>query len=447
MDRAQARELCARAVARARSLGAEAAEAIVDAEDTVEASVQKSDLDQVKLAAEVTVGLRVQRDGRMGFATTNRPGDLDSLAADALGVAAASPPDALAGLPDPQPVADQPDAIDPELSRLDAAALATLAVEHLRRVLARDGRVTIDSGSFAVERSTRAIVSSSGVDLAWQSACAGGSLFGMALQDGVPGSFSYDGDVVRQLSGLDAALDRAFARFVESCVGALNPGQGQSFRGPVLLPPQTVEEFLIQPLLAGLSAQSVRLGRSPYAGRQGEAIAAPTFSLEDAGPGLPGFALAPFDREGQPRRPRSLVEDGVLKGFLYDSREARAAGVGSTGSASGGASSQPGIGVAALRLRPGSQAADAMLAGLDKGVLVTRFSGSTNPVSGDFSGVVKGGFLVENGVKRPIHETTVAGNVWACLHQISAISRELTPLHGTRAWPWVRIDDLSITAA
>ncbi len=42
-----------------------------------------------------------------------------------------------------------------------------------------------------------------------------------------------------------------------------------------------------------------------------------------------------------------------------------------------------------------------MIQGLERGVIVTRFAGTTNPVSGDFSGVVKGGFLVEKGALGP----------------------------------------------
>jgi PmbA protein len=98
-------------------------------------------------------------------------------------------------------------------------------------------------------------------------------------------------------------------------------------------------------------------------------------------------------------------------------------------------------------LAPGSRNADELIREVGRGVLATRFSGSSNPISGDFSGVVKGGFLLRDGERIPIHETTIAGNLWTCLEQITALSDTPTTLYGTRRWPWVRIDDLSITAA
>jgi PmbA protein len=176
-------------------------------------------------------------------------------------------------------------------------------------------------------------------------------------------------------------------------------------------------------------------------------VAAPGFTLRDGGAGLAGFALAPFDREGQPRRARRLIDDGVLQGFLFDSREGAAAGAASTGNAVGGADAQPAVGLASLSIDPGTVPSQQLRDELPLGVLVTRFSGSTDPVSGDFSGVVKGGFLIEDGALTPIHETTVAGNVWACLRQIDARSSDRLRMHGTRLLPWIRIPDLSITAA
>jgi PmbA protein len=83
---------------------------------------------------------------------------------------------------------------------------------------------------------------------------------------------------------------------------------------------------------------------------------------------------------------------------------------------------------------------------LERGVVVTRFSGSTNAATGDFSGVVKGGFLIRDGEQHPIDETTIAGNLYDCLKQISGISKETRRIQGTVEVPWIRVDDVSITA-
>jgi PmbA protein len=54
--------------------------------------------------------------------------------------------------------------------------------------------------------------------------------------------------------------------------------------------------------------------------------------------------------------------------------------------------------------------------------------------------------LVKGGEKRPILETTIAGNLYDCLRNISAISQEVTVFNGTAAFPALRIEDVSITA-
>ena len=447
MERTEARALAQAAVDAALAAGADGAEAIVDASSTLGVSLANNDLEQVKVADETILGLRILRDGRMGFATTNRPAEVAALVEEAVAIGKASPVDDLATLPDAAPVPEAEDVLDEALLAVDASALAQIASTWLDRLRDMDSRVSIDSGDFTVERSTRAIASSTGVDVAWRSAAASGGVFGMAVTPEGPGSFSYDGDVVRRLSELDGAVELSFRRFVDACIGALDPQQGQSFRGPILVPPRALDSFLIGPLMGALSGKNVRLGRSPLADKAGERIASARFTLRDRGAGLDHFALAPFDREGQPRRARVLVDAGVLGGFVYDSREGRAAGAGSTGSAAGGASGPPRIGVASLSIDPGERTSQEMIQGLERGVIVTRFAGTTNPVSGDFSGVVKGGFLVEKGALTPIHETTIAGNVWRCLESISALSSDTTPLDGTRRYPWVRVEDLSITAA
>ncbi|NOY25962.1 MAG: TldD/PmbA family protein, partial [Oligoflexia bacterium] len=192
-------------------------------------------------------------------------------------------------------------------------------------------------------------------------------------------------------------------------------------------------------------ADSVRQGTSPFAGRLGQRIAPAGFSLIEAGAGLDGHPLTPFDREGMPRQRVALVDDGVLGGFLYDATEARYAGRDSTGHAGGGAASLPRVSAACLSLAPGDTPL-ATLENMDRGVIVTRFSGTTDISSGDFSGVVKGGFLVDHGERRPIMETTIAGNLWDALQNISGRSAETTLFYGTSSYPALRIEDISVTA-
>jgi PmbA protein len=205
---------------------------------------------------------------------------------------------------------------------------------------------------------------------------------------------------------------------------------------------------LLDALVGVLGADQVRRKKSPFAERMGERIASAGFNLREGGGGLGGpggLMLTPFDREGQPRTATTLVEDGVLRSFLYDSREARHVGLTASSHAQGGAASAPMVGPACIELDAGTDALEDLM-NMKLGVMVTRFAGTVSASSGDFSGVVKGGFLVEDGHPRPIHETTVSGNLWVCLNNISGISRERTTFYGRQRWPAIRMEDVSITA-
>lgn len=445
LDRAALLALCDAGVQAALEAGADEAEVYAEATAQVEVALAKNDLDQVSVSDEVSFGVRVFARGRLGFATANDPGAVVATARDAVAVAKASPPDPEAGLPPARPLVDQPDAVDEALLAVQPGALAELAVDLLKWTRGRDPRITIDTGGVAVAHAVRAISASTGVRAAWGSAAGSGHMFGMAIEGDTVGSFAYDGDAVRALPELRPKLEAAFDRFVAGATGALGATAGESFRGPIILPPESVEDVLVGPLLRNLGGDAVRQGRSALAGRVGDRIAATGFTLTEGGFGLPGYPLCPFDREGQPRASMPLVEDGVLKAFLYDGREARAAGVQSTGHAQGGATSLPRVGPGALTLSPGT-VPRAQLENMDRGVIVTRFSGTTDPVSGDFSGVVKGGFLVKDGERRPIHETTIAGNLWTCLENVSARSDAAELRYGSRAYPALRVEDVSITA-
>jgi len=445
MDKQALLALCERGVDAARAAGADLAEVYASSSESREVAFEKNDINIVRVIGETAFGVRVFVGGRMGFATSNRPEALAEVAAEAVTLAKASPADPLNGLPEPQPILFGEDPVDPALLEMSLAELAKKGDGLLREALGRDKRLTVDSGSLTISEDTSAVASSLGVRASFRDAYAQGSLFGMARDGGEVGSFSYDGDAVRHADELEPKLSRAFERFVGKCVGALGAGKGESFRGPVIVPPDAVGDLLMGDVLGMLSAAQVRKGRSPFAEKVGEVVASDKVTLVEAGAGLDGFPLNPFDREGMPRSPLALIEGGVLGGFLYDGYEARAAGRQSAGHARGGASSQPRVGAGAVRLAPG----DTPLATIDKverGIYVTRFSGSSDPVSGEFSGVVKGGFLIRDGERTPITETTLSGNLYDCLKNISAVSDTAEVRGGTRAWPTIRVEDVSVTA-
>ena len=84
--------------------------------------------------------------------------------------------------------------------------------------------------------------------------------------------------------------------------------------------------------------------------------------------------------------------------------------------------------------------------GIREGVLVTRFSGHPRLMTGEFSGAIKGGFLIENGeITHPVRETMMSGNTFELLPRILGCSLESERFY-TLKTPTVLVDGVSVSA-
>jgi PmbA protein len=434
------------AVEQALALGADEAEVMVASGRELRVDIQKDDILNASSCEETVYGIRVLTNGSLGFATVNDETRLAAACEEALALARTSKPDPLNGFRKPAPMPSFSRRLDPGICELTIGTLVDLSADILERVKKRDPRVVTDSGHVFATQSSCALASSSGLAVRDSSAAAGGSLFGMAVDGEEVGSFDYDGQTVVDRAELVPEFEAAADRFVIKTLSALGGGKGESFRGPVILSPEVVCDFVIGNLLTALDGKSIRTGKSPLAGRLGERVASETLTLIDD-PHLPsGVASRAFDREGTPTQPTRILDAGTLCRILYDVYEARAAGMEPTGHARGGASSLPSIGPSNLRLEPGDQTFAALCVSAPRAVVVSRFSGSCNPITGEFSGVVKGGFLMRGGERHPIKETLIAGNLYELLQRVSGISSEIRTIGGRHRIPGIRVEDVSVTA-
>ena len=443
-------DLCLTLVEHARKAGADEAEAAAAWQHAVETHIENGVPHTVHSREEAMFGLRVVVGGAQGFVTANdmEPELLAERAAEAVAQARVTPPDPAAGLPDPQDVARVPGLYDPDVADVGAEATARLATDMLARIRDLDSRVRVDSGSVSATVTMNALTSTRGIAASEASSMMDASAFGMAVDGDDVASFDYDSAVARRVRGFEAEMAEACERFVAKCVCGLGAGRGESFRGPIVLSPDAVAEFLLPTLVSALTADAVRKGRSPLGSRIGTSVASEVLTLWDDGRVPGGASSSAFDREGLPTARRALLTAGVLQGLLFNHYEARAAGgnARSTGNAVGSVTSLPSVGPHRLELEPGNTAMDALIASGERAVWVGRYSGSTNAVTGDFSGVVKNGFLIENGERRPVREVLIAGNVYELLGRISAASRERRDIGGSVLVPALRCEDVSITA-
>ena len=139
--------------------------------------------------------------------------------------------------------------------------------------------------------------------------------------------------------------------------------------------------------------------------------------------------------EGVATKARTLVESGVLKGYVLSSYSARKLGMQTTGNAGG---------VHNLALRAGDKNLDQLVKQMQKGLLITELIGhGVNIVTGDYSrGAV--GFWIESGeIQYPVDEITIAGNLKDMYHKIVEVGSDIDRRNNIIT-PSLLIDDMMV---
>ena len=187
---------------------------------------------------------------------------------------------------------------------------------------------------------------------------------------------------------------------------------------------------LLGTFASAFSAKMVQEGKSPLSSKLGQAVAGAGVTVVDDATRPAGLASRPFDAEGFPSAPLVLLDRGVLGHFLHNTETAAQEGVESTGHAARmGYKGTVGVAPSNLFVEPGRGTQAELVAGLERGLLLTDVSGThagANPYTGDFS-LQAEGFWVEGGeVQHPLEVFTVAGNFLELLAGIEALADNLT---------------------
>ena len=129
-----------------------------------------------------------------------------------------------------------------------------------------------------------------------------------------------------------------------------------------------------------------------------------------------------------------VIEKGVLRSFLLSLYAANKTGLPRAKNSSG-----------ALIVAPGDTPLQTLIGSVERGLLVGRFSGGEPSANGDFSGVAKNSFLIENGkIAGAVSETMISGNLAALLQNLRGLSVQ-TVEDGATSLPWAAFDGVTIS--
>lgn len=440
----------ARSVAGRAEVGEEVEAYVLRSRET-DVKVFDGEVESLAVAEVDGVGVRVIADHRQGYAFAGSldPEVVAETVAEARDNASFGTPDQHLGLPLPADgsavAAPSLDLWRAELLDVPATDKVALALEVEAATRAADPRVRgVESAGYGDGAVEVAVASSLGVEAAARRTVCSVATFAMA-GEGDETQTGYGFSAGRTLADLDVA--RAAADAAERSTRLLGARQPATRRLPVVFDP-LVTRSLLGLLGAALSGEAILKGRSLFAGRNGEEVAAAGVTIVDD-PTLPdAFGAATHDGEGVPTRRVELIAGGRLIGFLQNVYTARRAGTTTTGSAVRGFKSTPAVGARALHLHPGVKTPEAILASVPEALYVQSVSGlhsGTDPVSGDFS-VGAEGLMVRGGAfAEPVREITIASTLQRMLQDVTEVGSDLTWLPGGAAGVTLLLADMTMS--
>ena len=391
------------------------------------------------------VGIRTLMDNSVGFASCNSLDEevIKKAAERAIKMSRKTPPLPFITFSSPGHFHEVGGLYDPDVESFDEAD-AVSAADAMMKAAQKDSRVQVDNGEFAASIRKKAICTSSGISAQERRSRFSWSINGMAREGNEVGPYEYHYGCCTHANKI--YVEETGELMAEKAVSDLYPKKMDSFTGDIILGPEAVSHLIGDPVIFSVNANNVFRGQSVLAQKQGEEVASPIITIKDNAllPGEPSSSK--FDREGTPHQNLTLVEKGVLKTYLYNSLAAKRDSCPNTGNATGTFRDIPKIGNTNFVVEKTSKKLETLVEETEKGLLVTRFSGVADVISGDFSGAVKGAHFIKSGeIQHPVREATIAGNVFEILTRISDVSRE-TAKYSQMILPYMKVPDMQIIA-
>ncbi|MBY4599500.1 metalloprotease TldD [bacterium BD-1] len=197
---------------------------------------------------------------------------------------------------------------------------------------------------------------------------------------------------------------------------------------PVVLGPGWPGVLLHEAVGHGLEGDFNRKGTSVYAGRIGERVAAPGVTIVDDGTLAGRRGSLNVDDEGTPTQCTTLIEDGILRGYLQDTLNARLMGMAPTGNGRRESFAQLTMPrMTNTYMLAGNYDPGEIIASVKKGLYAPNFGGGQVDItSGKFVFSASEAYLIEDGkITRPVKGATLIGNGPETMTRVSMVGRDL----------------------
>lgn len=443
---AETLQLLQEVLKKAKAAGATDADAVLSDSASVSVTRRNGEPESLVRSEEAEIGLRVLVGGKQAIVSSSdrSPEALQQMAERAVAMARMVPEDKFAGLADPADIAksfpdlDLYDATDLSVEKMtemaDTAENAALDVEGVTNSDGAECSVSKETSYYAATNGFVGGYSASGFSL---------SVSVIAGED-TQMETDYDFDSAAYLKDLADPLSIGRSAG-ERAVKALNPRKGPTKTMPVVFDRRTAGG-IIGSLAGAISGSAVARGTTFLKDSMGKQIFPANIAVIDDPFLKRGARSHPFDGEGVTPQKRSIIDNGVLTGWLLDTSSAKQLGLKTTGNAARSASSPPSPRAANFYMQPGSKSVEELIKDIDEGFFVTQLMGSgANPVTGDYSRGARGFWIEKGQITYPVAEMTIAGNILQMWLDLEA-ANDLQFKYGVDT-PTLRIAKMTVAGA
>ncbi len=427
-----------------KELGCDCAELYYSNRKSTDINVLEGAIDQFNVSSYGGANLRVTFSGKNGYAFTQEfsdPKTLVSRAIDNAKVIENTDERPMLGACDYQdisyPASPASSMSDEEMINyaLDLEVCAKNSDERFQRV----SNCSVQKDTTSVQLSN-----TNGLDAKYQThSCA--IVIGAILKEGEEVEESYAFRLNEDFLDKQACVDDAIAQTVSKFgASAVNSGKYN------IIIANKAASTLLSAFSPLFSAEVVQNKMSLLEGKEGEFIASPCVNITDDG--LFHKNPTPFDGEGTPSQTTRVIEGGVLKTFLHDTKTALKSNCKSTGNA--GRSSEGGtvkVKCTNFILEEGEKSFNDLVEEMQDGLVISGLAGAhagVSTISGDFS-LIAQGYLVKNGKKvQAVKQITIAGNFLTLLKSVKAIANDsyLNPFgSGRTISPSFLVEDVMVS--
>ena len=417
---------------------------LIETEST-DVEVFQAQIKKSESSSEVAASLRVIKDNRVGYASSKKLDDnsLKLLVQDALQNSEIGADIDIELPKKTEAPSVELKSYEQSLESISMQDMIEFCMDVEKGVLEKDLIINVPYLGLGKSSSHKHFYNSNGHEYHKKGNSVSGYVGAVAEKDGIKKTGMY-GNGSRMFSNLDKQT--YIETSTERALELLDAKPVASGNYDIIFS-NRVSSQLIGMFFGTFSAEMIQKKQSKFMNKLGEQVASSCLSLKCLPhlPGEPGSRL--FDAEGVLCKDMSVINNGVLESFLYNSETAKKEKKVSTGHASGGLGSRLGVSLSNAHFALGDASVDSLLKTPSKCLYVVKLEGGSacNSVSGEISLGIQG-FYYEKGERiQAVDRMVMKSNFFDLLHQIEASSNAYADTFSSIKTPDLFIKNIQVS--